>query len=225
LSIRKRRVIIYDDDVNVLNLLKDFFSDRDYEVLAFDSPTVCAIYDKNLDSCVNSKPCADIIITDYQMPKMTGLELLRKQAQRGCKVDIKNKALMSGNLDEENQNKIRELGHAFFSKPFKFPEFTAWVEDCETRIDLSKQIGIVRKEDRHPANIDIVYSYDASEKIYKSTVVNFSSSGLCLKMHTPPSEGQAIVFKTELPNNCMNASVRWVKQMENNLYLAGLSCC
>jgi len=225
LSIRKRRVIIYDDDVNVLNLLKDFFSNRGYEVLAFDSLAVCTIYGKNLDSCANSKPCADIIITDYQMPKMTGLELLHKQAQRECKVDIRNKALMSGNLDEENQKKVKGLGHAFFSKPFKFPEFTAWVEDCETRIDLSKQIGIVRKEERHPVNIDIVYSYDASEKIYKSTIVNFSSSGLCLKMHTPPSEGQAIVFKTELPNNCMNASVRWVKQMENNLYLSGLSCC
>jgi hypothetical protein len=151
--------------------------------------------------------------------------LLLKQAQRGCRVDVRNKAVMSGNLDEENQKKIKGLGHAFFSKPFKFPEFIAWIEDCETRIDLSKPVGIVRKEERHPANIDIVYSYDASEKFYKSTIVNFSSSGLCLKMHTSLSEGQSIVLKTELPNNCRNASVRWVKQMENNLYLAGLSCC
>jgi len=145
LSLRKRRVLIFDDDRNVLNLLKDFFSIRDYDVLTFDSPVTCTIYDKSLESCANAKPCADIVITDYQMPKMTGLELLLQQAQRGCKVDIRNKALMSGDLDEETQNKVKALGYAFFSKPFKFSEFVAWVEDREKHIDLSKPVGIVRK--------------------------------------------------------------------------------
>jgi len=145
LSLRKRRVLIFDDDRNVLNLLKDFFSIRDYDVLTFDSPVTCTIYDKSLESCANAKPCADIVITDYQMPKMTGLELLLQQAQRGCKVDIRNKALMSGDLDEETQNKVKALGYAFFGKPFKFSEFVAWVEDREKHIDLSKPVGIVRK--------------------------------------------------------------------------------
>jgi|GEM_PF-426633 len=225
LQLRKRRAIIIDDDANILKLLKDFFSIRDYDVLTFDSPITCTIYENKLASCANSKPCADILITDYQMPKMTGLELLVQQAQRGCKVDIRNKALMSGNLDAETQNKVKELGHAFFSKPFNFPEFISWIEDCESRIDLSRPIGIARKEERQAADIDVLYTYEASEKTYRSTVINFSNSGLCLKMHNPISEGQSIMLKTEVPNNCRNASVRWVRKMEDNFYLAGFACC
>lgn len=222
---RKPRVNIFDDDVSNLKLLKMFISMRDYEVLTFDSPVVCPIFGAHADKCDNSKPCADIIITDNQMPKMTGIEMLLQQAQRGCGVDIRNKAVMSADLDNEKQKTVDGLGCAFFSKPFKLSELSAWLNDCEKRIDLSKPVGIIRKENRYPANIDIMYTYNTEENIYKGTVLNFSSSGLCLKMYTPFIEGQSIVIKTELPNNCTNASIRWINEMKADFYMTGLSCC
>jgi DNA-binding response OmpR family regulator len=63
-NMRKPRVIIYDDDVNILNLLKDFFSRIDYEVLTYSEPIVCPIREKNADNCIDHNPCADIILTD-----------------------------------------------------------------------------------------------------------------------------------------------------------------
>jgi CheY-like chemotaxis protein len=221
---RKLKVNIFDDDVYNLKMLKLFMSQRDYEILTFDRPVVCPINGTKSDKCDTLKPCADIIITDYQMPEMTGLEMLLQQEQRGCKIDIRNKIVMSADLDNKGQKMLERLGCTFFRKPFKLSELSACLDDCEKRVDLSKPLGIKRKEDRYPANIDIVYAYTSGEKIYKATVINYGGSGLCLKVDAPLAERQSIVIKTELPIDCNNASVCWVKEMEPDLYIAGCSC-
>jgi DNA-binding response OmpR family regulator len=221
---RKLRVNIFDDDVSNLKMLKIFMSQRDYEILTFDRPVVCPLNSDKSNKCNTLKPCADIIITDYLMPEMTGLEMLLHQAQRGCKVDIKNKIVMSSDLDSKGQKVLEGLGCTFFSKPCNFKELSAWLDDCEKRIDLSKPLGIIRKEKRYPANIDIAYAYNSGEKTYQATVINYNGYGLCLKVGTPLAEGQFIVIITELPIDCNNASIRWVKKMEPDFYMAGCSC-
>lgn len=221
---RKLRVNIFDDDVSNLKMLQLFISQRDYEILTFDRPVVCPINSAKSDKCNPLKPCADIVITDYHMPEMTGLEMLLHQAQRGCKVDIRNKIVISSDLDNKGHEMLEELGCTFFSKPFKLNELLACLDDCEKRIDLSKPLGIIRKEDRYPANIDIVYAYKSDEKIYKATVVDYSNSGLRLNVDTPLAERQSIVIKTELPIDCNNTSIRWVKERGPNFYMAGCSC-
>ena len=131
---------------------------------------------------------------------------------------------MSGDLDNKWQKMLEGLGCTFFSKPFNISELLAWLDDCEKRIDLSKPIAVIRKEERYPANIDIVYACSSGEKIYKATVVDYSSSGLRLKMDTPIAERHSIMIKTELPIDCNNVSICWVKEMEPDFYMAGCSC-
>ena len=221
---RKLRVNIFDDDVHILKMLEFIMSQRDYEILTFDRGFVCPINGAKSDKCDTLKPCADIIITDNQMPEMTGLEMLLHQAQNGCKVDTRNKIVMSGDLDNKWQKMLEGLGCTFFSKPFNISELLAWLDDCEKRIDLSKPLAVVRKEERYPANIDIVYAYNSGEKVYKATVIDYSSSGLRLKMDTPLTERHSIMIKTELPIDCNDVSICWVKEMESDFYMAGCSC-
>jgi YesN/AraC family two-component response regulator len=102
---------------------------------------VCPLYEKQTEQCDMAYPCADIVITDFEMPKMNGIELILRQAERGCMVNIKNKAVISGNLDEENRSKIAALGIAFFHKPMNFDELIDWLDACDKRIDLSQRIG------------------------------------------------------------------------------------
>src|SRR5574337_82158 len=114
---RKRRAIVYDDDPSVLSFLKDFFSSIDYEVLTYQKPVVCPLSREDEGRCDKRYPCADVIITDYQMPRMSGLELLQEQARRGCKVPAKNKAIMTGLSDDGIQKEAEKAGVAFFQKP------------------------------------------------------------------------------------------------------------
>jgi DNA-binding response OmpR family regulator len=113
-------------------MLQELFSKQGYEVLTLNEPMVCPLYEKQTKQCDMEYPCADIVITDFEMPKMN---------ERGCMVNIKNKAVISGNLDEGNRSKIEALGSAFFPKPLNFDELTDWLNVCDKRIDLSQPLG------------------------------------------------------------------------------------
>jgi CheY-like chemotaxis protein len=82
---RKPRAIIYDDDAVVLDMLTQYFVKRSYQVYSYNEPVVCPLYESLADSCENLAPCADVMISDFQMPKMKGTELFQRQAKRGCK--------------------------------------------------------------------------------------------------------------------------------------------
>jgi len=142
---RKRRVIIFDDEPVVLLVLKNFFEDRGYEVLSYAEPTVCPVYRSGTD-CANEAPCGDVLLTDYKMPGMNGVELIEAQVRKGCRLTPKNKALLTGFLDDGKSERLRRLGAAFFEKPVLFDELGRWLAECEGRMDLSCELGL--REDR-----------------------------------------------------------------------------
>ncbi len=135
INVRKPRIIIFDDDTMVLDILNDYFSLMSFEVQSFNQVILCPVCE-NTNSCVN--PCADIIITDFEMPRVNGIELLRHQAQRKCPINIKNKAIMSGVLPDKYIDKMEGLADNFFKKPFSLSEVAAWSRVCLSRVDLSQ---------------------------------------------------------------------------------------
>jgi DNA-binding NtrC family response regulator len=137
---RKPRVVLYDDDAAVLSVLKDFFSLRGYEIISHQRPIACLV-NEFADECPSAEACADIIITDYIMPGMNGVELLIAQSRRKCKVPIKNKAIISGFVDEIVLRKLHNLGYAYFEKPFNLDELSAWLDEREKEMDLTKPLG------------------------------------------------------------------------------------
>ena len=138
---RKIRVIIIDDDEVILLMFKRWLSKKFYEVLTFHDPTDCTLFKKKTILCKKENPCADIIFADIKMPHLSGIELLQYQSQSGCKLDIKNKAIISGYIDDESRNAIEKLGCSFFEKPLELSLISDWLNECEKRIDLSKPLG------------------------------------------------------------------------------------
>jgi len=136
--IKKPRIIIYDDNTFVLKMVRTHFSEMNYEVQSFSEPIPCPPLE-NTNCCLN--PCADIIITDFRMPRINGIELLSHQAQRGCPITVKNKAIMSEDLPYEHIDKIIELADIFFQKPLHMEELNAWTKECISRVDLSQPLA------------------------------------------------------------------------------------
>ncbi|MBI5073763.1 MAG: response regulator [Nitrospirae bacterium] len=221
---RRRRAIIFDDEPSVIELLDAVLSRRGYEVMSFSEPVVCPIFENNSTVCASDYPCADVLITDFNMPNMTGIELLKKQMECGCRLSNRNKALISACLDDESQKALEQLGCSYLSKPFRLSELSLWLDDCERRIDLSLPVGIRRKEKRTRLTMAIHYQVNASEQTMTGIAVDFSPSGFCLKTNHDFLREQRIRIVASLPNSCSTGHVRWSKMTDEGLYLTGFSC-
>jgi CheY-like chemotaxis protein len=106
----------------------------DFEVRSFVEPVSCCS-SESIGSC--SIPCADIVITDFRMPQQNGIELLSWQRQCGCTINVRNIAIVSGNMPEDCLPYAYEVAGMFFNKPFSLEELGAWAMECISRTDLT----------------------------------------------------------------------------------------
>ncbi len=219
---RRRRVIIFGGDRELLNMMTYYFVIRgEYEVLSYQEPAICPIWADDAD-CTNISPCADIIIADLVMPKMDGINLFMAQTQRGCKISLNNKALISRNFDNNKMKDIMESGCVFFEGPIDFHKLTAWLHNREQQMELSRPLNIKRKEKRYMIDEDIACIVQPNNKFLRGFGVNKSHSGLCLKTKTPLRQEQTVTVHSEHSYISRTASVRWAVKMENGLYMMGL---
>ncbi len=221
-SMRKLRMIVLDDDEKILQLFRDYFAGMDYEIITSTKPLVCPIRDVCKDICPEDHTCADVFITDYKMPGLDGIQILREQMRMGCAVDPRNKAVMSGMDDEQLKLEAGELGCALFEKPFMFSDMKAWIDERAREIDLSRPLAILRREERTPAGREPARVARDTNTWLDAFVLNFSTSGLCLEMHSPlEKEGRVHVLRSAATSPRL-ATVRWARESGNGLFAAGL---
>ncbi len=74
----------------------------------------------------------DLVISDNQMPVMTGMEFIQRLAQRSY-LTTHHLILYSGNLTPELEQQARDLGvSAVLTKPYNFSELLVFVRQaCE----------------------------------------------------------------------------------------------
>ena len=223
---RKRRVIIFQEEPVIKLLLESIFSRRGYEVLSFNEPVICPVYESRQEErfCLKEHPCSDIVITDQRLPSMTGIELLRRQSTHGCKLMPMNKAVLSAYLTESEQKDLCELGGHFISTPFHLADLTRWIEECEKRMDVNVPLAIRRKEKRMPVQVAVFFRTETMDKILDGTVTDISRSGFCLSTDRPFDPAETVRLVSDIPYTCSVASARWSKTTESGKIITGFSC-
>jgi hypothetical protein len=165
------------------------------------------------------------MITDLEMPGMSGLELLKLQTLRGCRLPLSNKAVLSGNLDPASCEAIHRLGCATFSKPCRFSALAPWVAECEQRMDLSHPLGIRRRERRAACCSGALFRIGRETDLCAAELVNRSDSGLCVRIDRPLAVAQVLCLQSRMPLPSDRLLVRWTRPDPGGGYLAGMSCC
>ena len=124
-------VYILEDEYSLRSTLKDFLTQNGYEVHAYSNPSFCPLADISSCTCNKQTPCADFIITDINMPGMSGLKFIEIQKEKGCKVP--HIAVMSATWSESQYQRAGDLGCKVFEKPFGLNDPIYWMKSCEEK--------------------------------------------------------------------------------------------
>ena len=134
------RVLVFDDEVTILKLLRYVLEARGYEVFTFLDPSFCPLHCQDSCKCGDSCCCADIIISDIRMFSVDGLSFIKNQIEKGCKVKPSNIAILSGYWIPEVAEEMSPLGIKGFQKPFFIDELEKWLDECEKNIDSDRNL-------------------------------------------------------------------------------------
>jgi len=135
---RNPSIFIIDDDGLVLSSLRTLFSlETDYEVLDFSDP-LSAI--RQLEQTP-----VDLVISDYLMPKMNGIDLLREVRRRQPEAA---RILLTGYADKENAIRaINEVGlYQYLEKPWDNQEMLIVIRNALQEKNLRQRLSEKVKE-------------------------------------------------------------------------------
>jgi DNA-binding NtrC family response regulator len=137
-------LVIVDDEEMVLASLRSFLAlETDYEVLTFSSPL------RALESIRESQ--IDLVISDYLMPEMTGIEFLLEVKKLQ---PYATRILLTGYADKENAIRaINEVNlYQYIEKPWSNDDLKLIIQNgLERRFlmaDLEAKIGEVQQAQR-----------------------------------------------------------------------------
>ncbi|TKJ35204.1 MAG: response regulator [Planctomycetes bacterium B3_Pla] len=116
-----KRVLVVDDEIHIVHVVAIKLRNNGYEVMSADNGV------EALELALSEKP--DIIVTDYQMPLMTGLELVGnlRQHEQTKGIPVIMLTARSFAISQEQQDELQISG--CLSKPFSPKELLENIED------------------------------------------------------------------------------------------------
>jgi DNA-binding response OmpR family regulator len=126
------RVVIFDDEPAIRELLRTVCERRGYEVFTFRNPGLCPLHVMERCPCGPGAFCADLLLCDLHMPEVAGLDFVEGLRAKGCAGP--QIALMSGAWSPAAHARAVRLGCRLFEKPFEIPELLAWLHLAEVQV-------------------------------------------------------------------------------------------
>ncbi len=122
------KVTVFDNDISTLERLKIFLTKHGHEVQTFPEPHICSFNLLGDNQCPSSTACADAVIVNMKKPTSALVESLTGLIENGCKISLRNRAIMSANMTGGQEEQIRGKGLHVIRKPFRLTELLEWVE-------------------------------------------------------------------------------------------------
>jgi CheY-like chemotaxis protein len=116
-----KKVLVVDNEIHIVHVVSIKLRNNGYEVIAAENGA------EAFELAREKKP--DIIVTDCQMPIMTGTELVRKLRENEETRKIPVIMLTARSLVLEDEQKDEMQISAFLSKPFSPKELLRTIED------------------------------------------------------------------------------------------------
>ena len=116
-----KKVLVVDDEIHIVHVVTIKLRNNGYEVISADNGADA------FDLALSEKP--DIIVTDYQMPVMSGLEFLEKLRQCDQTNSIPAILLTARSFAITDDQKQTLRISACLSKPFSPKELLGNIED------------------------------------------------------------------------------------------------
>jgi len=117
----RKKVLIVDDEIHIVHVVAIKLRNNDYDVISAENGA------EAFKLACSEKP--DIIVTDFQMPVMTGLELIEKIRRCEQIKDTPVIMLTARSFAIEDQQKDDLQISQCLSKPFSPKELLEYIED------------------------------------------------------------------------------------------------
>lgn len=134
---REKQVLLVDDDMEIAEIIKAFFRPRNIDVTHLSDPV------QAFEMLSKGTTKFDAVISDLNMPKLTGLELIRKLKEAGNTVPV---ILITVSTDVEQAVEAIEAGaYDFVVKPLHFPQLLISVQRAFHHTKLSSENEALRQ--------------------------------------------------------------------------------
>jgi two-component system alkaline phosphatase synthesis response regulator PhoP len=128
---KDKKVLVVDDEIHIVHVVAIKLRNNGYEVMSANNGA------EAFELACKDRP--DIIVTDYQMPAMTGMELVEKLRQHEETKDIPIIMLTARSFaiskEQQEQLKISNC----LSKPFSPRELMGNIEDILYQKELTAE--------------------------------------------------------------------------------------
>lgn len=118
---RTTQVVIVDDEPQITELLITYIHSLhgDFNVHAFNDPEEARAY--------LLQHAADVLLTDFKMPKFDGIQLMKLMPAESVKI------LISGYVSEAIENELRALKASCLEKPVTLKQLGALISKTKIR--------------------------------------------------------------------------------------------
>ncbi len=126
-----RSMLIIENEDSVRDVLGGYSEKLGYKPILLSDPLVCKALQPGAQQCSTTKPCADTLLIDKDLPAIDGLSFIECQIENGCKIATYRKALMVNKITEQSLKNANRLGCHVLQKPVTFKTLETWLIGLE----------------------------------------------------------------------------------------------